>query len=217
MVVDLTLPESSSPTIDPYKHMPDPLLQFALYVHVELDGDDEISAIERECNSDIKGCSGVERATVYDFRGQPLQASFHEHLHNVIPHRQFDPFYYVAIVDRDWKKEGVLLVTMDDGSDDDIAKVDTMKVTPSDAGLFLVNLQIANGDWEEYKEGQEDEDDEDRGDDDDRSGVTEEDDDQGNDAESGDEGGGIKDDENENEESKDDNKGSEDGNGHSTK
>lgn len=152
MTVDLTLPRRSSPTIDPYKDLADDLLPFALYIHAGLLGPDELTDIERVCNSQVEGSHVVQRAPRYDFNGQPLRAAFDEQLHNVISQRRHDPFYFVAVIDKDWREKGVLLVTMDDGSDDEVAYVDQMRVPAKEAGLLLVNLQIANVDWAEYKE-----------------------------------------------------------------
>lgn len=189
MSVDLTLPPSSSPTIDPYKDVPDGLLPFALYVHVKLADQNELVEIERQCNSQIEGCNGVERAPRFDFTGQPLRAALDEHLNNVISARRFDPFYFVAVVDEDWRKNGVLLVTMDDGRDEETSYIDQMKVPVDEAGLLLVNMQIANVDWSEYKEGYE-EDNEENDDDDDGNKGNGDDDGKGDDEE----GKGEKDD-----------------------
>ncbi|KAK8103481.1 uncharacterized protein PG998_010514 [Apiospora kogelbergensis] len=133
MAVDLTLPASSSPAIDPYKDLPDPLLPFALFVHVELRDDEELASIEEACNSESDGATPVQRAPHYDFSGQPLRAALRKHLD-------------------DWRKEGVVVVTMDDGTDDEVCQIDQLRVPVKDAGLMLVNLQIANADWADFKE-----------------------------------------------------------------
>jgi len=152
MSVDLTLPNTSSPAIDPYKDLPDELLPFALYVHVELGGDDELDQIEEACNSQIDGTDTVRRAPRYDFSGQPLRAAFDEHLDNLIETRRFDPFYFIAVVDKDWRDNGLIIVTMDNGSDDNVSYIDQLRVPADEVGLALVNLQLANVDWSEYKD-----------------------------------------------------------------
>ena len=156
MSVDLSLPRSSSPIINPYKDAPGLLLPFSLYIHVDLDSPDELANIEKECNRQIPGCTGVERAPRHDMRGRPLRAALDEHLNNVISKRHFEPFYFVAVTNQDWRDKGVLLVAMDDGSDDEVSCVDQMRVSAAEAGLFLVNLQIGNTDWSEYKEQKDD-------------------------------------------------------------
>ncbi|KAK8029690.1 hypothetical protein PG993_010981 [Apiospora rasikravindrae] len=156
MSVDLTLPDSSSPAIDPYKDIPDPLLPFALFVHVDLNDSEELTSIEEACNSQTEGATNVQRAPRHDFSGQPLRAALAEHLDNLVSTRRFDPFYFVAVVDENWREEGLVIVTMDDGTgdedDDHACQIDQLRVPAKDAGLILVNLQIANADWADYKE-----------------------------------------------------------------
>ncbi|KAK7964450.1 hypothetical protein PG988_011424 [Apiospora saccharicola] len=166
MSVDLTLPASSSPAIDPYKDLADPLLPFALFVHVKLGGDnseEELARIEEACNSQTEGANSVRRAPRHDFAGQPLRAALTEHLDNLIATRRFDPFYFVAVVDENWREKGVVIVAMDDGAGDDdeeeeggdhprACQIDQLRVPAEDAGLVLVNLQIANMDWADFKE-----------------------------------------------------------------
>ncbi|KAF2106080.1 hypothetical protein BDV96DRAFT_591596 [Lophiotrema nucula] len=151
MAVDLTLPESSSPAIDAYKDMPDDLLPFALFVHVRLSGDDELARVEEACNSQIGGTNTIQRVPGLDFSGQPLRAALAEHL-NKLATRRFDPFYFVAVVDEDWKEVGLVIVTMDDGSDEDVCHIGQLRVPVEEVGLVLVNLQLANMDWSELEE-----------------------------------------------------------------
>ncbi|KAI1359828.1 hypothetical protein F5Y08DRAFT_318735 [Xylaria arbuscula] len=151
MSVDLTLPPISSPAIDAYRHVPDPLLPFALYIHIDGISEDEVTAIENECNSQLPGDAMVKRASRHDLAGQPLIAAVTDHLINISA-RRFDPFYFVAVVDKDWKEKGVILVTMNDDSDEAVCHIDQLCVPAQDSGINLVNLQIANSDWGELKE-----------------------------------------------------------------
>ncbi|KAI1347206.1 hypothetical protein F5Y01DRAFT_249009 [Xylaria sp. FL0043] len=151
MPIDLTLPPISSPALDPYKHISDPLLPFALYIHAAITSEEEITAIENECNSQLLGTAKVKRAPRHNLQGQPLLAALTDHLINISA-RQFDPFYFAAVVDANWREVGVVLVALDDGSDEEACRIDRMRVPVKDAGLVLVNVQLANVDWEEYKE-----------------------------------------------------------------
>lgn len=151
MPVNLILPPISSPAIDPYKRVPDPLLPFALYVHVEGVAEGELSAIETECNSQLPGDAMVKRASRHDLAGQPLIAAVTDHLINVSA-RRFDPFYFVAVVDKDWRESGVILVTMNDGRDEAVCHIDQLCVPAQESGISLVNLQIANSEWDELRE-----------------------------------------------------------------
>ncbi|KAH8179048.1 hypothetical protein LIA77_00567 [Sarocladium implicatum] len=168
MPVDLTLPRTSSPTIDPYKEIPENLNPFALFVHVELENPGELAQVEQACNEQVSDVShehdGPVRRVIsrWDFKGEPLRASVAYFLETILPTREWDFFYYVAIVDRDWRDKGVLLVTMDDGDEDeDEARIDIVRVQANEAGLALVNLQIGNANWEDYKEAEDDDDDDD--------------------------------------------------------
>ncbi|KAI0972952.1 hypothetical protein F4678DRAFT_478195 [Xylaria arbuscula] len=166
MPIDLTLPPTSSPAIDPFKDIPDPLLPFALYIHADITSEEEIFAIEEECNSQLPGSAMVKRAERSNLAGQPLLAALTDHLINMSA-RQFDPFYFAAVVDGNWRESGVILVTLDDHSDEVLCHIDRMRVPAKEAGLVLVNLQIANVDWDEEKEeygsdqGDDDDDDDD--------------------------------------------------------
>lgn len=72
--------------------------------------------------------------------------------------RRFEPFYLVAVVDENWRETGLIIVVMDDGTGDDedegdrAYQIDQLRVPANDMGLVLVNLQIANVDWVDYKD-----------------------------------------------------------------
>ncbi|KAI0407090.1 hypothetical protein F4802DRAFT_68132 [Xylaria palmicola] len=159
MSVDLTIPATSSPTIHAYKDMANPLLPFALYVHVALSDEDELSAIEDESNSQTGGATVVKRALRHDLSERPLRAAFADHL-GALSARRYDPFHFVAVVDKNWREAGVVIVAMDDGSDEDISFTDQLRLPVRDTGMVLVNLQLANVDWaacrEAYTDDQED-------------------------------------------------------------
>ncbi|KAI0485621.1 hypothetical protein F4859DRAFT_471866 [Xylaria cf. heliscus] len=138
MSVDLTLPATSSPAIDPYKDVADPLLPFALYIHVDISREEEISAIENECNSQIESSAVVRRALRCDLSGQPLRVALDDHLANLST-RRFDPFYFVAIIDEHWRESGLVIVTMDDGSDD-VCHIDQLRVPVKDVGSLIMSL-----------------------------------------------------------------------------
>ena len=151
MSIDLTLPQKSSPAIDPYRDLPDELLPFALFLHAKLSDEGELARIEGACNSQIDGNDTVQRAPRHDFSGQCLRAAFDEHLDNLIATRRFDPLYFVSVVDKNWGDAGLIVVTMDDGSDDDVSYIDQLRVPTDDVGLVLVNLQLAIVVWSEFK------------------------------------------------------------------
>ncbi|KAK7947720.1 uncharacterized protein PG986_008606 [Apiospora aurea] len=164
MSVDLTLPTSASPAIDPYEDLPENLLPFALFVHVPLaGGEEELARIERACNSETEGDDNpVRRAPLrHDLAGQPLRAALAQRLDNLAETAdRFSPFYFAAVVDENWEEAGLIVVTMNDESEDedgnDAWHIDQLRVPVNDVGLVLVNLQISNVGWEEFKEQYED-------------------------------------------------------------
>jgi hypothetical protein len=79
----------------------------------------------------------------------------------LLPAKKWDYFYFVAVVDEDWREKGVLMVTMDDGTNEDEAHIDICRVPAAESGLNLINLQISNMDWEEYKDAEDGSDEED--------------------------------------------------------
>lgn len=55
------------------------------------------------------------------------------------------------MVDVDWVRKEVLLVTFDDLED---GRVDRMTVNAKNVGLYYVNMVVGNVSWGEYKEGE---------------------------------------------------------------
>ncbi|KAL9615687.1 MAG: hypothetical protein Q9160_009335 [Pyrenula sp. 1 TL-2023] len=152
---DLSLP-SKAPSMARYHNEPMTLHPAALYTLVDLT-DAELEDLERECEA---GCidTGSERGTSVrlapqtHFVGQPLRAVFDYHL-ELGRQNTFEPTYFVAAVDKEWRRKGVLLVALDDDELD--CNVDSLRIKAVDAGLSVVNLQIGNSSWAEEKEGYE--------------------------------------------------------------
>ncbi|KAL0260176.1 hypothetical protein SLS55_005922 [Diplodia seriata] len=166
---DLTLPPTAP--VERYRDEPMELRPVAVYTLVDLT-DTELEELRRVCESECVGSEpgdNVRLAPQPRFVGSPLRAVYDSHL-ELGPQRTFDPIYFIAAVDTDWRRKGVLLVTLDDGNfDEPGCKTDSLLVKPEDSGLVFVNLQIGNSDWEEEKESYGlptgDDDDDDNGDD----------------------------------------------------
>jgi hypothetical protein len=139
-----------------YRDEPESLLPTALYTLVDLT-DAELKDCERECET---GCidTGSEQgicvrsAPQARFVGQPLRAAFDYHI-DLAAQKTFEPFYFLAVVEKDWQTKGVILVTLDDDEGD--CNVDSFRIKAVDSGLTVVNLQITNMDWEEAKDSDE--------------------------------------------------------------
>ncbi|KAI0122358.1 hypothetical protein F4814DRAFT_408456 [Daldinia grandis] len=173
--LDLSLP-AKAPSMARYHDEPMTLHPAALYTLVDLD-DAELSCLERECESQCVATgsepgTSVRLAPRSRFVGQPLRAVFDYHL-ELGTHNTFEPRYFIATHEKDWRTKGVILVTLDDDELD--CNVDSFPIKAADAGLSVVNLQVGNSSWGEEKDcydlhpndGDSDEDDEDDEDDDD--------------------------------------------------
>ncbi|PQE05740.1 amino acid permease protein [Rutstroemia sp. NJR-2017a BVV2] len=164
---DLSLP-ARAPSMAHYRDEPECRLPIALYSLVDLT-DAELEDYQRECET---GCidtgnkqgTCVRLAPQSRFIGQSLRAVFDYHI-DLAAQKTFEPFYFIAAVEKDWQTKGVILVTLDD--DDGDCNVGLFRIKAVDSGLTVINLQIWNMEWEEAKEYYEFNSDDDGGDDDD--------------------------------------------------
>ncbi|KAI1379799.1 hypothetical protein F4677DRAFT_407680 [Hypoxylon crocopeplum] len=177
---DLSLP-AKAPSMARYHDEPMTLHPAALYTLVDLT-DAELGDLERKCEA---GCidtgsepgTSVRLAPRPRFVGQPLRAVFDYHL-ELGTQNTFEPRYFIAAVEKDWRAKGVILVTLDDDELD--CNVDSFRIKAVDAGLSVVNLQIGNSSWDEEKDGYEfHPDNGDGGDDDDDDDTNNDDNDDG--------------------------------------
>jgi hypothetical protein len=147
MAVDLTLPLTIPHGCCQAQDDPEPQLPFALYCHVNLN-DEDLEELLKTCNGSLDGT--VQAIREYDLRGQPLRAALDSHIEHVVPTHKYDPTSFIAVVYENWK-HNVLIVTLDDGRGEDECYIDTMRVPAHMAGSILVNVHLANVDWQEYK------------------------------------------------------------------
>lgn len=149
---DLSLP----PTAPVERHRDEPmeLLPAVLYTLVDL-SDAELDELQRVCESQIPDVdlgANVRRPPESRFVGRSLRAVYDYHL-ELGSQRTFDPIYFVVATAKDWKRKGVLLVTLDDGDfDTPGCKTDSFFIKPAESGLSFVNIQIGNSDWFEERE-----------------------------------------------------------------
>lgn len=189
---DLTLP-AKAPGMERYHHTPMEMLPVALYTIVDLT-DDELRELRETCESesDQEPESNVRLAPRCKFVGEPLRAVFDYHL-ELGRAGAYDPTYFIAAISRDWRSDGVLVVTLE--TDDELdCDVDSFRIRAEDSGISMINLQVGNSSWSEEKENyglgsgdqsndDDDDDDGDDGDDDDDDnddGKDDEDDDNDN-------------------------------------
>ncbi|EKG21363.1 hypothetical protein MPH_01355 [Macrophomina phaseolina MS6] len=151
----------------------------ALYTLADL-SDNEMQRLQQECESqctDAEAGSSVLLAPKSRFVGQALRAVYEYHL-ELGAQDTYDHRYFIVAIHKDWEKKGVLLVTLDDDCLE--CKVESFRVHARDAGIIILNLQVANSDWAEEKENCELHSDNDD-DDDDGDNNDEDDDDDDND------------------------------------
>ncbi|KAI0436215.1 hypothetical protein F4803DRAFT_246727 [Xylaria telfairii] len=151
---DLSLPTEAPSSMSQYRaHQPANSNPTALYTLVDMT-DDELADLARECEA---ACveTGSERGSCVRpapqprFVGQPLRAVFDYHL-ELAKQITYEPEYFIAAIDKDWRGRGVILVTLND--DDDMWRVQSYRTKASDAGLTVINLQIGNTGWDEERD-----------------------------------------------------------------
>ena len=148
----LTLP-SQAPGMQYYHNRPMQLLPFALYTIVEFT-DEELTQLQLACESENDCAPGtkVQSPTQFRYIGGPLRDAFDYHV-QLGTEGKFDPRYFIAATNQDWRAKGVLLVILDD--DDLECNVDLFQTRAETSGLSLTNLQVGNTDWLDEKDGYE--------------------------------------------------------------
>ncbi|GAB1310885.1 hypothetical protein MFIFM68171_01095 [Madurella fahalii] len=151
---DLSLPPTA-PSVSRYHDQPMELRPAALYTLVDL-SDEELQELQHTCESKssvptFNPGSNIRLPPRHRFVGEPLRAAFDYHLElNDSDQSTFDPIHFVVAFLKDWRADGVLLVTLDD--DDLECKTDSFKVRAQDSGVIIVGIQLGNTDWSESKE-----------------------------------------------------------------
>ncbi|KAK4182602.1 hypothetical protein QBC35DRAFT_444904 [Podospora australis] len=156
---DLSLPTTAPGSVGNYYDGAVEMLPAALYTLVEL-SDNELQELQRDCESqsniETPGSSVRLAAPRYRFVGEPLRAVYDYHLEQNPPsarEHSLDPIHFVVACSRDWKTQGVLVITLDDEDNNDGEfKTDAVKCKAEDVGINLIGLQLANTDWQEFKD-----------------------------------------------------------------
>lgn len=121
----------------------------AVYILVDLGpggSDNLIKALEAD-DDDLQDTCRL--APTYDFVGHSLRAVYEYHLEHVAPSRSYHSTLFIAVPDPDYKTNGVLLVNLDV---DLTCRVEICRIGVDKAATAVVNLAIANMDWEEIKQ-----------------------------------------------------------------
>lgn len=123
---------------------------FALYILA--DCLDDLPTVLEVTNSLCPTNDYVKPAPHVAFPGSDLKQVIDYHISlGFVP--GYDYRWFLAVTSTDWRKTGILIVTLDD--DDMECKPDAFFIKPEDSGIVLVNLQVGNTDWYEVKESHE--------------------------------------------------------------
>ena len=145
--IDLTLPPRA-PT-EQYQKENHDSTPFAVYTLVDLGeagADDDLrKAVEGDDTNFHSTCKLAPR---YNFIGHPLMTVYNYHL-ELAEQREYYPTLFIVAQNQDYEKDGVLLVNLDVDLD---CRVETCRIQAEKAASALVNIRIANMDWEDFKE-----------------------------------------------------------------
>ncbi|KAK3988875.1 hypothetical protein QBC44DRAFT_292281 [Cladorrhinum sp. PSN332] len=151
---DMTLPPTA-PSVGHFHDKPMELRPAALYTLIDLT-DTELQELRQVCESetstDTPG-SNVCLAPRPRFVDEPLRAILDYHLEQNQQNNQnppLDPTHFIVAFTKDWKRNGVLLVTLDD--DDLECKTDSFKIKAEHSGITFIGIRIGNTDWSEAKD-----------------------------------------------------------------
>jgi hypothetical protein len=127
-------------------------LPIAVYTLLPL-SEDELHEVARACEPDPDleedEDAVVRTAPEPYFIAQPLRAVYDIHLQRSLQ-GDTDPTFFIVVVDEDWRKNGVLLVTLE--NDDEPPTIDSFMCEAECVGVTLLNLQVANMGWTDLRE-----------------------------------------------------------------
>ena len=143
---DLALP-FKAPT-ERYTHENHDSDKFAVYTLVDLGaaGIDGLLKTLEDDDENLRDTQGLPPK--YDFRSQSLKDVYDYHL-KLGREKTHHPTLFIVAQNEDYKRDGVLLV---DINFDLEGGVDTCRISASEALLAAVNVNIANMDWEDFKD-----------------------------------------------------------------
>ncbi|KAK6958025.1 hypothetical protein Daesc_000818 [Daldinia eschscholtzii] len=93
----------------------------------------------------------------YDFANRPLRDVYDYHLQLRDRDPSIHPLFFIVAVDADYEKNGVLVVHLNTGQDEEDDRVDKARCSVEWAASWGLNLDIGNMAWEDLKEEEADE------------------------------------------------------------
>ncbi|KAI0379783.1 hypothetical protein F5Y04DRAFT_259139 [Hypomontagnella monticulosa] len=92
-----------------------------------------------------------------DFANRPLLDVYNYHLQLRDRDHSIHPLYFIVAADADCEKDGVIVVYLHTGQDDEEDRVDKARSSIDWAASWGINFDIGNMDWEDLKEEEENE------------------------------------------------------------
>ncbi|MCJ1328355.1 hypothetical protein MMC10_005032 [Thelotrema lepadinum] len=122
--------------------------KFAVYTLVDLgsDGIDGLVKTLEDGNTDLEDTQSLP--SKYDFRGKSLKDVYDYHL-QLGREERLNPTLFIVAQYENYKANGVLLVNLNTDLE---LSIDTCRISSAEALLAAVNIEIANNDWEDWKE-----------------------------------------------------------------
>ena len=147
--IDLTLPETNDHAVEGSQFNHRTKQCCAVYFHVSLPltaMTDLIALLNSQINT--PGSDVMCPAPNSDKIGRPLMSSFVAHRH-IGTTTVFHPWYYIAVVEKEFEQLGVVLVSMGHSKD---APVQRMWLPVQAAGSAFATLQISHGEWSKLED-----------------------------------------------------------------
>ena len=141
--IDLTLPRTAPATyLSRTSDTSGGYLPIAIYTLVPLP-EEEMDEVIRVCQQDYdnNATEAVRAAPEPHFISQPLRAVHDSHL-GLGLRGEFDPTLFIVVAARDWKKYGLLLVTLE--NDDEPPAIESFMCEAESVSTSLLNLLVAN-------------------------------------------------------------------------
>ncbi|KAK0611414.1 hypothetical protein B0T14DRAFT_571301 [Immersiella caudata] len=125
----------------------------ALYTLTDIPAD-EFNELQRLCESrtGVGHGKAVKLTPRARFIGEPLRAVFNYHP-ELDRQEEFDAIMFIVATGRNWRENGVLLVSLDAADpDDEECRTNMFRIQPEMSGGTVVGIQLGNTDGEESKE-----------------------------------------------------------------
>ncbi|KAI9665386.1 MAG: hypothetical protein M1831_001824 [Alyxoria varia] len=149
--VDLSLP-AKAPERDQNEETSLALRPFALYTLVSLPDSEYDEAIELSNSKYGDHENSIRRArNGSSFLGElPSLKDVFEYHASEAAKNGVEEMYFAAVVSKDWRHNGLVIVALDDGGMQ--GDVDSFRIKAENAGSLLVYLQVDTIDWSEAKQ-----------------------------------------------------------------